>query len=438
MAAPAFPDQPSGFDKNPRQIEAQHLLTENTHTLLYGGSRSGKTFLIVRQIVLRAMKFKSRHLIYRLRYNHCKISILNDTFPKVMSLCFPDVPFRVNKSDAVVYIPTYDGKESEIWFAGSDDPARVERVLGNEYSTIFANEISQIAWDVNLVMWTRLAENSGLKLRAYYDCNPPTTRHWAHTLFFDGKSPKGEPIEMPLDPYDPDSPKEPVSTSKLLMNPTDNPHLPSAYMGILHTLPERQRRRFLYGEFVSDVEGALWNFDMLAQARILSTSSPLREVIVSVDPSVKDDEGDECGIIVCGRDEEDHGRVIEDVTGQLTTNDWARRVVSAYHRHSANYVVAEVNNGGDLVVNAIRAIPGGNAIPIRKVHAKQGKYARAEPVAQLYEQHRIAHEGDFHQLEEELTTYVPRDATHSPNRLDALVHGITHLMVGGVDTFDIG
>ena len=130
-------DEVKRFSKNPRQREAIQLLNDNTHTMLYGGSRSGKTFIAIRNIVLRALKAPSRHLIIRLRNVHVNISIVQDTFPKVMSICFPDIPYELNKSMLYATIPSIDGKESQIWFAGTDDPARVERVLGNEYSTIF-------------------------------------------------------------------------------------------------------------------------------------------------------------------------------------------------------------------------------------------------------------------------------------------------------------
>ena len=133
-------------------------------------------------------------------------------------------------------------------------------VLGNEYSTIFANEISQIAWETILVMWTRLAENVGLALRFYYDCNPPNKRHWSYTMFFKGESPKKEKLmaknmatgEM-----------EPLDVAHMRMNPTDNPHLSDDYLSILHSLPERQRKRFLEGQFLADVEGALWDLDAI-------------------------------------------------------------------------------------------------------------------------------------------------------------------------------
>ena len=432
-------DAPAVFKKNPRQREAIQLLNDNTHTLLYGGSRSGKTFITIRNMVLRALKKPSRHLVIRLRNIHVNISIVQDTFPKVMSLCFPEIPYELNKSLQYATLPAPGGKESTIWFAGSDDPARVERVLGNEYSTIFANEVSQIAWETILVMWTRLAENTGLDLKFYYDCNPPSMKHWAYTMFFKGEDPKGEPIQVPIDLNDFSKGMKAIPTASLLMNPADNPHLDQQYLAILHSLPERQRARFLKGAFVADVEGALWNFEMVTACKVRQFDPEIRETVIAVDPSVSSTEdADECGIMVCSKSIDGSGVVEKDLTKQLPPAQWAARVVDAYHEYEANCVIAEVNQGGDMVEDMIHNSPGGEHIVVKKVHGKKSKYARAEPVAQLYEQGEISHAEAMPELEDELTTYVPRDAKFSPNRLDALVYGLTYLCINETDSFGIG
>ena len=429
----------AGFAKNPRQREAIQLLNDHTHTMLYGGSRSGKTFIIIRNIVLRALRYPSRHLVIRLRNIHVNISIVQDTFPKVMKICFPDIPYTLNKSMLYAELPAPGGKTSQIWFAGTDDPARVERVLGNEYSTIFANEVSQIAWETILVMWTRLAENVGLDLKFYYDCNPPNMKHWAYTMFFKGEDPKGQPILVPEDLNNLDGPMVPIKTANLLMNPTDNPHLSPQYLAILHSLPERQRARFLKGVFMADIEGALWDFDMMTAAKVREFNPEVRETVIAVDPSVSShDDADECGIVVCSKSIDGSGIVEKDLTKQLKPSAWASRVVDAYHEFEANCVVAEVNQGGDMVEDMIHNVPGGEHIVVKKVHGKKSKYARAEPVAQLYEQGMVSHAEEMPELEEELTTYVPRDATYSPNRLDALVYGLTYLCINETDSFGIG
>ena len=116
----------------PKQLEAGELLaSEAQHILLYGGSRSGKTFRLVRQVCMRALKAPlSRHVILRFRLNHVRASIMQDTFPKVMRLCFPGIKYDMNKSDCYATFPN----RSEIHFGGLDDKERTERILGNEYA----------------------------------------------------------------------------------------------------------------------------------------------------------------------------------------------------------------------------------------------------------------------------------------------------------------
>ena len=110
----------------------------------FGGSRSAKTFGIVRTMIIRALAAEnSRHAILRFRFNHVKASVVLDTFPKVMSLCFKDITYELNKTDWYAEFPN----KSQIWFGGLDDKERTEKVLGQEYATIFLNECSQITWE---------------------------------------------------------------------------------------------------------------------------------------------------------------------------------------------------------------------------------------------------------------------------------------------------
>ena len=127
-----------------RQEEAQAVLAgDSTHILLFGGSRSGKTFLVVRNIIMRALKAPdSRHVIFRFRLSHLVASVFLDTFPKVMRLAFPGVKYEPHVQDK--YISFENG--SELWFAGLDDKDRTEKILGMEFSTVFFNESSQIPW----------------------------------------------------------------------------------------------------------------------------------------------------------------------------------------------------------------------------------------------------------------------------------------------------
>ena len=192
----------------------------------------------------------------------------------------------------------------------------------------------------------------------------------------------------------------------------------------------RLGRQELLAEVLLDTPGALWSLDNIDAAR-REHAPDLARVVVAIDPAVSSHEGsDETGIIVAGRDGRDHAYVIEDLSGKYAPNDWAQRAISAYFRHSADRIVAEVNQGGALVENTIRTIDSG--VPFTAVHASRGKYIRAEPVAALYEQHRVHHVGAFAELEDQITSFtadIDRGKLGSPDRVDALVWGLTDLLI---------
>lgn len=174
----------------------------------------------------------------------------------------------------------------------------------------------------------------------------------------------------------------------------------------------------LYQQNPIDVEGALWKFDTIGLNRVASTP-PLRRILVAVDPAVTATQNsDETGIIVGGIDAEDHIYILADRSLIGTPLQWARRVADAYDEFSADRVIAEVNQGGDLVETNLRMV--NKTIPYKPVRATRGKLIRAEPVAALYEQGRVHHVGTFSELEDQLCSWSPLD-TKSPDRLDALV-----------------
>lgn len=204
----------------------------------------------------------------------------------------------------------------------------------------------------------------------------------------------------------------------------------------------RVGRQELEAEVLEDVEGALWTLRRIDELRVAATPELIR-VYVGVDPAVTaTEESDETGIVVagegwctCKRDEagqpkrEKHYFVLADCSvGVAAPPVWAARACNAYHDHKADRVIAEVNNGGDMVRTVIRQ--AGGKIPVQMVHATRGKITRAEPVSMLYEQGKVHHAGVFPELEDQMTTYVPGDGD-SPDRMDALVWAISTLNRGG-------
>jgi len=191
-------------------------------------------------------------------------------------------------------------------------------------------------------------------------------------------------------------------------------------------------RQEIHAELLEDVPGALWTRAELDSHRV--TAFPdLQRIITAIDPSTTSG-GDEAGIItagagVCdckGKDAlELHGFILSDSSLQTSPDGWARAAVTEYNRFHANLLVAEDNNGGEMVELTIRTIPG--SPPVKRIHASHSKQARAEPVAALYEQGKIHHVGTFGALEDELCSWAPDSGQPSPNRLDAAVWAFTEL-----------
>lgn len=188
----------------------------------------------------------------------------------------------------------------------------------------------------------------------------------------------------------------------------------------------RLGRQELYAEVLNDMEGALWNYGMLEATRLKEGELPQMErVIVAIDPAVTSGEGsDETGIVICGKGQDGRYYVIGDESGRMTPDGWGRLAVDCYYRHNADRIVAETNNGGDLVERLIRTID--NQVPYTAVHASRGKLLRAEPIAALYEQKKVSHVGVFSELEDQLCSYSV-GSRQSPDRLDALVWALTEL-----------
>ncbi len=185
-------------------------------------------------------------------------------------------------------------------------------------------------------------------------------------------------------------------------------------------------RQELYAEIIEDFDGALWSNRMIEETRLPEdTDRELRRIVVAIDPAVTANaNSDETGIIVVGTDFAGRYYVIDDFSGVYTPDKWARLSVDAYYDYQADLCVAETNNGGDLVERLIRSVDP--SIAYRSVRATRGKMTRAEPISALYEQKRVHHIGYFAELEQQMISYTG-ETNASPDRLDALVWGLTEL-----------
>lgn len=218
----------------------------------------------------------------------------------------------------------------------------------------------------------------------------------------------------------------------------DNPHLPRAFVAAMEDTYAGTRlgRQELDGELIEDVAGALWTRAMFEECRVADAPALVRprlvRVVVGVDPPAGID-GDACGIVACGVDAAGSGYVLDDASvAGLSPEGWARAVAECAARHDADRVVAEKNNGGEMVRSVLTAADAG--LPVTLVHASRGKSARAEPVAALYERGRVRHVGAFPALEDELAGLTAGGGYagpgRSPDRADACVWALTDLMLG--------
>lgn len=418
------------FKFTDRQLEARSLLASVLqYIMFFGGSRSGKTFLAVYAIVVRAIKSKgSRHVILRFRFNAVKTSIIYDTLPKVMKLCFPHIEWKLNKTDWIV---TFENG-AEIWFGGLDDKERTEKILGQEFATIYLNECSQISWASVGIVITRLAQNCiqddgvPLALRMIFDCNPPDKNHWTYKVF--------------IQKLDPDN-KKPLLNQHLYgcikMNPSHNlDNLPESYIATLEGLPAHLRRRFLDGDYKDANPNAMFSEQAIDKWRVDDPADlpAMVKIVVGVDPSGADDEDNEdndaIGIYIAGLGVDGNAYLMEDATVKAGPAVWGKMAVSAYHRHKADVIVGEQNFGGAMVKFVIQTAD--KDVNYKIVNASRGKMQRAEPFSPLVEDGRVRIVGHQSDLEEELCAFSTSGYTgdKSPNVADAALWCLAELFPG--------
>ncbi len=209
----------------------------------------------------------------------------------------------------------------------------------------------------------------------------------------------------------------------------DNPHISKdALSEITHDMTSLAYRMEILAEDVNEAPGALWKREIIDSNRVIRVPD-LSRIVVGVDPSATST-GDEAGIVVAGL-HGDQGYVLADESIQGSPLAWATAAVTAYHTHKADRIIAEANQGGEMVSLTIEQVD--STVPVELVHASRGKQTRAEPIAAQYEQGRVHHVGKFEALEDEMCLWIPGDA--SPNRMDALVWALTELMLGEVPGF---
>ena len=208
----------------------------------------------------------------------------------------------------------------------------------------------------------------------------------------------------------------------------DNPNLPDVAIERLQSRygGTRLGRQELMAEWIDDIENALWNMSLF---KYETPPDDLVRIVVAIDPAVTNTEhSDETGIVVVGRTADNTFHILEDLSGKYSPDGWARVAANAFHDFKADKIIAETNNGGEMVQLTLRTVD--RYIPYKSVHASRGKRIRAEPIAALYEQGKVFHAKHFETLEEQLCTWTP-ESKESPDRMDALVWGLSELSSAG-------
>lgn len=411
-----------------KQKEALELINNNETSLLYGGARSGKTFVICMYLHCRAIAFKNTtHLLARRTFRDAKRSIWHETLMNVLRLtnCL-NVPW-IEFNHSELYIKYANGSRLYVDGLGNtnSDITRLDKILGLEFSSIFLNEASQMSWDVYQTLISRLNPPKGVDAKMIIDYNPPSKMHWGYQIFEERKLPRDlnsssdeTTALLPDDDY-----------GVIHMNPYDNiENLGEQYIERLERgMGYKKRQRFLYGQY-TDIDGAIWVPEWIRNIS-LADLPKLTDIAIGVDPGGSV-EGDATGIVVVGTDLK-HLYVLEDLTKQgRTAKEWIDVVYMLYKKYresgSICRVVIEKNYGGNLVPLSITSnYPD---IQIELEHAVKSKTERATPIATQYEFGRIVHAGNnLLHLENEMLSWTPNDTSNSPNRIDALVWACTYL-----------
>ena len=186
----------------------------------------------------------------------------------------------------------------------------------------------------------------------------------------------------------------------------------------------------IYAEILEESDNALWKREWLDDARLIDGPEELERIVIAIDPAVTSKKtSDETRLIVAGKDKEGKFYVLNDSSGRYTPSGWSEKAIMLFNQFQCDKIIAEVNNGGQLVEHTLRT--QSENVPYKSVHASRGKRTRAEPIASLYEQHKVHHVGNFERLENQLCNWEATSGEASPDRLDALVWALTELSGSG-------
>jgi predicted phage terminase large subunit-like protein len=400
------------------------------YAILTGGRGSGKSFAL--QTFLRDLTFEVGHKIAATRYT--MVSAEKSVIPEFRSKIEAENLEKYFSLNGRTYTNTKS--KSELFFIGLKtssgiQTAALKSIEGlTTWSMEEGEELIDDGTDTEECTWDKL-DNSirkkGIQLRSITAWNPSNEESFVFKRFF---------ADRGVD----------ITTNAII---GDTLYIYTTYLDNIANLNDsfiakaeqtkatnKERHDHIYlGLPTKSNPNALWKKDTMISPFRVHESPAMQRIVVGVDPSVGagTGKGDECGIVIAGRGYDGHYYVLEDASAMMSPRDWGRMVAGKYNDHKADRIIAELNNGGQMVVDTIRH--SNECLPVKVVHATRGKLIRAEPIAALYEEGKVHHVGMFSEMEQELTTYTGKASDRSPNRMDALVWALTELSTGsqGVD-----
>jgi phage terminase large subunit len=377
--------------------------TKDRYIYLSGGRGSSKSFTVADFI--GRLSFEEGHKILYTRYTLTSAdkSIIPE-FVEKLELQGTRSLFYITK-DSIVNTRT----GSEIIFSGiktssGNQTARLKSIQG--ITTWIYDEFEEHPNEDSFDDIDLSIRQKGVQNRVILISNALHKQSWQYKRFFEKEPNVTHIYTTYLDNYD--------NLSDSFLEKADE---------VFNSNKTKYDKNFL-GLHYDDLDGALWKFNLIERNRVKFSPEYFDRIVVAVDPAVTSNENsDETGIVVVARKGDD-GYVLDDGSGKYSPNEWAVKTSALYKKNKADRVIGEVNNGGDLIETNLRVVD--KFISYKSVRASRGKAIRAEPIVSLYEQNRIHHVGYFPELEAELTTWVPNKG-ESPNRLDALVWGLSEL-----------
>ncbi|QCB39194.1 hypothetical protein E5554_15990 [Sphingobium sp. PAMC28499] len=433
-------DYKKTFTPNPKQQKLLNLAWHDRQVenlLAYGPSRSGKSAILTTLTVNRALAFPgTKHAIFRRTLRSCHSQLFQGTFREIMGMIYPGYLDSQNvtvKADGNVEF--HNG--SKLVFEGLD-PTRIDKVLGAQYATAWVNECNEIDdYEIIQQLASRMADTAPMvggdgkvvldpegnpvmcRPLMLFDCNPDLKSDWEHQCFVEKKHPTSGKLFK----------DESLGKWRRVFMPAHE-NSGNIAAGYLDSLAERydgspnMESRFLLGQWRDDNPNALFRKSMFKYKEVAKDF--LVRIIVAVDPAGTSGNGsDWTGIVVVGLGWDNNAYVLEDSSVQGTPETWAKHVALMYDKWDADMVVAEKNYGGEMVEHTIRTAR--RNIPVKMVTATRGKIIRAEPVQMLYLKQQVFHTDSFKELEAQMCDYKP-ETKKSPDRMDALVWGLTELM----------